>query len=97
MTEAYKILAEVERDQLHTVSSNANTRVHRVKLGGGKFETHERRWLLLLQIAVEVKFYIAIGKSGEDNEKEKCSENNYMHRNYLQVTSKYENCWLPEP
>lgn len=51
MIEVYKILIDVERDQLLTVSSNASTRVHQVKLLGGKFETRERTWLFLLQIA----------------------------------------------
>lgn len=35
------------------------------------FEPHEGMWLFLLQIAVEVRFYIDTGKSGKVNEREK--------------------------
>lgn len=73
MIQVYKTLTDMERDQLLSVSSNASTRVHQVKLVGGKFETHERTWLFLLHITVVVKFYINTGKSGKVNERE-------MHR-----------------
>lgn len=45
------------RDQLLPLSSKVSTRVHQVKVVGGKFETRERIWLFLLQIDVEVSLY----------------------------------------
>lgn len=71
MIEVYKTLTEMERDHPLTVSSNASTRIHQVKVVGDKFETHERMWLFLLQVAMQVKFYIDTGKPGKVNEREK--------------------------
>lgn len=71
MIEVYTILTDMERDQLLTVSSNASTWVHQLKLIGGRFERHKRMWIFLLQIAVEVKIYIDTGKWGKVNEKDR--------------------------